>query len=106
MQRMFLPRSLFLAMYHNENQQINGRVKKLRIFFVTSIKISTLKQLLLIYSVIYFLSLFVRFLIDLVLERSKRENSMFHFDIFSLACLSKARILKCKSFFFSVGPSL
>ena len=48
MQRMFLPRSLFLAMYHNENQQINGRVKKLQFVFVTSIKISTLKQFLLI----------------------------------------------------------
>ena len=35
-------------MYHNENQQINGRVKKLQFVFVTSIKISTLKQFLLI----------------------------------------------------------
>ena len=48
MRRMFLPRSLFLAMYHNENQQINGRVKNLQFVFVTSIKISTLKQFLLI----------------------------------------------------------
>ena len=35
-------------MYHNENQQINGRVKNLQFVFVTSIKISTLKQFLLI----------------------------------------------------------
>ena len=46
---MFLPRSLNLAMYQNENQQIIGIELRIReFFFVTSIKISTLKQLLLI----------------------------------------------------------
>ena len=42
---IFLPRSLFLAMYQNENQQINRRVKK---FLSRVFKISTLNQLLLI----------------------------------------------------------
>ena len=70
---MFLPRSLFLAMYQNENQQINGRVKKLRFFLSRDFGIKTIVTN---YSVIYFLSLFVR-LIEYVLGRSKRENSIF-----------------------------
>ena len=34
------------------------------------------------YFVTYFLSLFVRFLLELVLGRSKQENSIFHFEVF------------------------
>ena len=77
--RIFLPRSLFLAMYQNENQQINRRVKK---FLSRVFKISTLNQLLLIILLHIFLSLFVRFLLELVLGRSKQENSIFHFEVF------------------------